>query len=70
MKYSQQLQDRLKTYLLQLNGIQITTDEAEAYLDSLASYFMLVSTRGEGVAAPPRTPPVPTVPLPPVILDI
>lgn len=67
MKYSQQLQDRLKVYLSQLNGVQITTDEAEAYLDSLASYFLLVGKRGEGVAAPPRTPPVPC---PPVILDI
>ena len=46
--YSQQLKKRLIDYFKNNNGIEITSEQAEIYLDSLADFYIIVSKKRKG----------------------
>lgn len=44
-KFSQQLKNRLIDYFKDNYGLEITSDQAEIYLDSLADFYFAVSEK-------------------------
>ena len=44
-KFSQQLKNRLIDYFKSNYGIEITSQQAEIYLDSLADFYFVVSKK-------------------------
>lgn len=46
-KFSQKLKNRLIDYFKQTYGLEITSDQAEIYLDSLADFYFAISEKGK-----------------------